>query len=559
MPFYDRIHAQLQKCRKEGYYRELPLVTFNQDRILVDSDPCIDLSSNDYLGIARDPDFFRTFLDTFTDTEGSGSEYAEYLLLSSVRMGSTGSRLITGNQTPYAYCEDLLASLYNGSVACLCDTHKSDPAKAQQEIAYLFADDLASAPDMPMVEGDSFTANTSLEPALVSSGGSGDLASHAPHGAHTQHAHQPQHTRLMHHGAGEVSASSPQQQGRWRGEPANTAEDAPQPTLTTSQSGFSGGAASGEARGLEVPLAPEPELRHTRKCLYFNSGYGANVGVISTLFSKHDLLLVDRLSHASLIDGMMQSKAKALRYAHNDMGHLEALIEKNYKHYDNVVIITEAIFSVDGDFAALSEIVSLKARYPNVLIYVDDSHGFGLYGEDGLGLCTEFNVVEHVDFLVAALSKAIGSQGAFLLCAAEVKDYLVNFMRPLIFSTALPPINVTFSMYVVGLLKTSAMQNKREYVHKISSYLHTNLLEIGIKPSQSHIQPLLTANSDKALLAARSLRREGVLAMPLRYPTVPHKQARLRLALSSNVRMNDVDHIIRIIKHYRHLFECSSD
>ena len=253
MPFYDRIHAQLQKCRKEGYYRELPLVTFNQDRILVDSDPCIDLSSNDYLGIARDPDFFRTFLDTFTDTEGSGSEYAEYLLLSSVRMGSTGSRLITGNQTPYAYCEDLLASLYNGSVACLCDTHKSDPAKAQQEIAYLFADDLASAPDMPMVEGDSFTANTSLEPALVSSGGSGDLASHAPHGAHTQHAHQPQHTRLMHHGAGKVSASSPQQQGRWRGEPANTAEDAPQPTLTTSQSGFSGGAASGEARGLEVP------------------------------------------------------------------------------------------------------------------------------------------------------------------------------------------------------------------------------------------------------------------------------------------------------------------
>ncbi len=539
MPFYDRIHAQLQKCREEGYYRELPLVTFNQDRILLDSDPCIDLSSNDYLGIARDPDFFRTFLETFTDTEGSGSEYAEYLLLSSVRMGSTGSRLITGNQTPYAYCEDLLASLYNGSVACVCNTHKSDPAKAQQEIAYLFADDLESAPAMDMAEGESFTENTSLESARVSGGG-GALAPHAPHVPHTQHAHQPQHTRLMRHGAGDVSAASPK------------------PTPTTPQGGFSGGA-TGKTRGLNVPLAPESESMHTRKCLYFNSGYEANVGVISTLFSKHDLLLVDRLSHASLIDGMMQSKAKALRYAHNDMGHLEALIEKNYKHYDNVVIITEAIFSVDGDFAALSEIVSLKARYPNVLIYVDDSHGFGLYGEDGLGLCTEFNVVEHVDFLVAALSKAIGSQGAFLLCAAEVKDYLVNFMRPLIFSTALPPINVTFSMYVVGLLKTSAMQNKREYVHKISSYLHTNLLEMGIKPSQSHIQPLLTSNSDKAVLAARSLRREGVLAMPLRYPTVPHKQARLRLALSSNVRMDDIDHITRVIKHHRHLFEGSSE
>ena len=107
---------------------------------------------------------------------------------------------------------------------------------------------------------------------------------------------------------------------------------------------------------------------------------------------------------------------------------------------------------MEGDLAPLQQLVELKKRYPNVLLYVDEAHSFGLFGEDGLGLCKELGVHEDVDFLVGTLSKAIGSQGAFLICSPEVKEYLVNFMRPLIFSTALPPVNVTFSMYVIGLL-----------------------------------------------------------------------------------------------------------
>ena len=190
----------------------------------------------------------------------------------------------------------------------------------------------------------------------------------------------------------------------------------------------------------------------------------------------------------------------------------------------------------------------------DVLLYVDEAHSFGLFGEDGLGLCKELGVHEDVDFLVGTLSKAIGSQGAFLICSPEVKEYLVNFMRPLIFSTALPPVNVTFSMYVIGLLKTTAMQYKREYLRKISDYLHSNLQDLGIVPSQSQIQPLITGDSDKALMASHIFRRAGMLALPIRYPTVPQKQARLRLALNCNLRIDDIDLITRVIKRYRHLF-----
>lgn len=493
MPFYDRLRSELEARKQAGNYRELPLVSFNRGAIIFDSVRYLDLSSNDYLCIARDPKFFQTFISTMTDTSSSGSVYAEDMLLGSVGAGSSGSRLLTGNNTAYAYCEELLASLYNGGIACRYDySSESSEDKAEvfhpyhksnskdKDVYYLHADDAVASVQTKNNGADGFSADYQLSEQF--------------------------------------------------------AEEA---------------AVNAAVAAAAAAAAARPSYR---KCLYFNSGFEANLGVISTLFGEHDLLLVDKLAHASIIDGMLSSKAKTLRFAHNNVEHLESLIAKHYQDYESVVIVTESVFSMEGDLAPLQQLVELKKRYPNVLLYVDEAHSFGLFGEDGLGLCKELGVHEDVDFLVGTLSKAIGSQGAFLICAPEVKEYLVNFMRPLIFSTALPPVNVTFSMYVIGLLKTTAMQYKREYLRKISDYLHSNLQDLGIVPSQSQIQPLITGDSDKALMASHIFRRAGMLALPIRYPTVPQKQARLRLALNCNLRIDDIDLITRVIKRYRHLF-----
>lgn len=291
-----------------------------------------------------------------------------------------------------------------------------------------------------------------------------------------------------------------------------------------------------------------------RDCLYLNSGFDANYGILATLFGENDLLLVDKLAHASIIDGMLQAKAKTLRFAHNDMEHLERLLKSHAHKYENVVIVTEAVFSMDGDRAKLKEIVALKHQYANVLIYVDEAHSFGVLGEGGLGLCQELQLLDEVDFIMGTLSKAIGSQGAFLICPRIVKQYLVNYMRNFIYSTALPPLNVAFSMYIVGLLNTTVMQYRRDYLNKICNYLHLNLLEMDLTPSESQIQPLITGDNDKAVYMSEVFKRSGLLALPIRHPTVPLNKVRLRITLNCNLRIDDVDLICSLIRRYRNMF-----
>lgn len=491
MQFYQRLRTELKARKEAGNLRELPMVQFSDDNIVLDHTRYIDLSSNDYLGIARDINFLSTFIETMTDTStaSTGSDFAGKFLLRTVGGGSTGSRLLTGNHYSFAYFEELVASLYN---RCIFSNQTFGPCVNE---AKLKAD----------LQSGSWAKNS---------------------------AHKSQDSELypnleLYHNDKHESKSKGKGKGKHK----------------------DGHKGHGEHVSCEIKAAT-----YERECLYLNSGFDANLGILSTLFTKNDLLLVDKLSHASIIDGMLNSKAKSLRYAHNDMEHLESLLEKFHKDYENIVIVTESIFSMDGDRAKLKEIVALKERYDNVLIYVDEAHSFGLLGEDGLGLCQELNIVDKVDFLMATLSKAIGSYGAFLICSKEVKDYLVNFMRPLIFATALPPVNVTFSLYVVGLMSNGSMKYKRDYLKKICDYFHNNLVELGISPSESQIQPLITGDSQKALQACDVFKHFGLLALPIRHPTVPQNMARLRLSLNCNLRVDDLDLITKVIKRYRHLF-----
>ena len=555
--FYQRLRSELKARQLAGNLRELPLVSFQGDNIMLDNMPYIDLSSNDYLCIARDPKFFTTFIETMLDSKSTGSQFAGEFLISAISAGSTGSRLLTGNHTAYYFAEDLIASLFNGSmfssingedesslycVSASANTPKYDEAGKDEVEAF-------KQGSCCCADSDSGNCSQASSAYAFSTDGVGDdlkLASSDPiTGAVTQELDTNDHRESAAQDLNNANSSLLHD------------DDSDAIKARASKRVPKGGS---EINDYDALASEEdrtgykaPDVK-ARACLYLNSGFDANSGVLSALFGKHDLLLVDKLSHASIIDGMLHSEAKALRYAHNDMQHLEQLLQKHAHEYESVVIVTESVFSMDGDQAKLKEIVALKERYDNVLLYVDEAHSFGLFGDDGLGLCKELNLLDKVDFLMGTLGKAIGSHGAFLICSKEVKDYLVNFMRPLIYSTALPPVNITFSMYVVGLLRANAMHYKRDYLRKISSYLHSNLQELGISPSQSQIQPLITGDSQKALKAYAIFKDAGLLAMPIRHPTVPENKARLRLSLNCNLRIDDIELISALVKRNMSLF-----
>lgn len=498
MDLFERLQADLELRKAQGNYREMPLISYRQDDILFDSTSYIDLASNDYLCVARDSSFINEFFETFNDKEASGSQYAQQILTSFINSGSTGSRLLTGNQLAYTYCEDLLASLFSRTVSCPWSPDGSLPRN-----------------------GIGHDRNATDE----------YIKNNTPSSVHTSNQTQ--------------SSSSNSSE--------NSSALSDQDTLSPLSSEHENVEQSKDPESSTSPLhLTSQDL--IRDCLYLNSGYDANSGIISTLFGEHDLLLVDKLAHASIIDGMLHSKAKSMRFAHNNMEHLEKLLSLHASHYANVIIVTEAVFSMDGDRAKLKHIVELKKQYPNVLIYVDEAHSFGLLGEGGLGLCQELAVLDQVDFIMGTLSKAIGSQGAFLICPRVVKYYLVNYMRSFVYSTALPPFNVAFSMYMVGLLNTTIMQYRRDYLNKICNYLHLNLMEMDLTPSESQIQPLITGDNDKAAYMSEVFKHAGLLALPIRYPTVPLNKVRLRISLNCNLRIDDVDLICSLIKRYRNMF-----
>ena len=555
--FYQRLRSELKARQLAGNLRELPLVSFQGDNIMLDNMPYIDLSSNDYLCIARDPKFFTTFIETMLDSKSTGSQFAGEFLISAISAGSTGSRLLTGNHTAYYFAEDLIASLFNGSmfssingedesslygVSASANTPKYDEA-AKDEVEAFKQGSCCCA------DSDSGNCSQASSAYAFSTDGVGDdlkLASSDPiTGAVTQELDTKD---LRESAAQDLNNANSSLLNDDDSDAIKARASKRVPKGGSEINDYDALASEEDRTGYKAPDVK------ARACLYLNSGFDANSGVLSALFGKHDLLLVDKLSHASIIDGMLHSEAKALRYAHNDMQHLEQLLQKHAHEYESVVIVTESVFSMDGDQAKLKEIVALKERYDNVLLYVDEAHSFGLFGDDGLGLCKELNLLDKVDFLMGTLGKAIGSHGAFLICSKEVKDYLVNFMRPLIYSTALPPVNITFSMYVVGLLRANAMHYKRDYLRKISSYLHSNLQELGISPSQSQIQPLITGDSQKALKAYAIFKDAGLLAMPIRHPTVPENKARLRLSLNCNLRIDDIELISALVKRNMSLF-----
>lgn len=285
-----------------------------------------------------------------------------------------------------------------------------------------------------------------------------------------------------------------------------------------------------------------------RAALLFNSGYHMNIGILPALADSKTIILADKLVHASMIDGIRLSNAQYVRYRHNDLQHLEQLLQKYHQdeQIERIIVVTESIFSMDGDETDLAALAQLKQRFAKTMLYVDEAHAIGVRGGQGLGCAEQYGVLDQIDFLVGTFGKAIASVGGYIICDSIMRDYLINKMRPLIFSTALPPISMAWSDFIFN--KVLNMQQQRQHLAEISQYLQQAVIAKGFSsPSSSHIIPIILGESQAAIEKARYVQQQGFYAMPVRPPTVPQNSSRLRISLTALVQKNELQQLVECL------------
>ncbi|MBI5889658.1 MAG: 8-amino-7-oxononanoate synthase [Nitrosomonadales bacterium] len=275
--------------------------------------------------------------------------------------------------------------------------------------------------------------------------------------------------------------------------------------------------------------------------LLFSTGYMANLGVVQALVGKGDTVFADKLNHASLNDAMLLSRAATRRYRHGDMAQLAQLLAQAQS--GRKLVITDAVFSMDGDMAPLRELLALCEQH-DAWLYVDDAHGFGVLGEQGRGSLAHFGLVSARIIYMATLGKAAGVSGAFVAAEQVVVDTLVNHAHGYVYTTATPP---ALSVALLQSLRMIAQgDGLRAHLHRLVARLRRGLsgLPWQLMSSETAIQPLLIGDNQQALKLSEALRQRGIWVAAIRPPTVPQGTARLRITLSAAHTDADVDQLI---------------
>ncbi len=283
------------------------------------------------------------------------------------------------------------------------------------------------------------------------------------------------------------------------------------------------------------------------KALIFNSGYHANIGIMSGLLTKKDAVFCDKLNHASILDGIRLSEAKMFRYKHLDYEHLEELLQKHRNEYENAIIVSESVFSMDGDIADLNRLIELKKKY-NAILVVDEAHAFGVFGEIGLGIAEQQGCIKDIDLIVATFGKAVGSVGAFCTGNDVLINYLINKSRPLIFSTALPDVNIAFSYCIITEILPN-LKSQRQQLLLTAQKLREKLIQAGLETrGGSHIVPVILGENEIALNVSRELIKQGYYLLPIRHPTVAKGSSRIRISLRADISYDEIEQIPNLIK-----------
>ena len=278
--------------------------------------------------------------------------------------------------------------------------------------------------------------------------------------------------------------------------------------------------------------------------LVFGSGYLANAGVIPSLVSRDDTVFADKLVHASLIDAIRLSRAELVRFRHNDIRHIEELLKKNPA--GRRLVVTESVFSMDGDLAPLPEIAAAASKH-DAMLMIDEAHATGVFGPSGSGLIREHQIESFVNVSMGTLSKAMGSYGGFVACSTNMRELFVNRARAFIYTTALPPSVMASSIAALDVLRTSPELGVE--LLKRAELFRKTLKAAGLDTMQSASQiiPVRVGENAKALALAERLRASGILAVAIRPPTVPHGSARLRLSITLDHSDNDLARAAEII------------
>ena len=281
--------------------------------------------------------------------------------------------------------------------------------------------------------------------------------------------------------------------------------------------------------------------------MILNSGYTANIGIISAIMDRNGVIFSDKYNHASIVDGIVLSRAKFQRYRHCDLNHLEALLKKCPTD-KRKLIITDTVFSMDGDIAPLEGLVFLKERY-NAILMVDEAHSSGIFGEQGEGLVHAHNLQEKVDIQMGTFSKGLGCYGAYVVGRKWLIDYLMNKMRSFIFTTALPPSVLGSIKAAIDIVRTEQFRRKQLMEH--SHYFAYSLKKLGFQIGQSETQiiPIVIGPNEETMLFSRKLQEEGIAAIAVRPPTVPEGQARIRFTVMATHERNDLEQAIEKIAH----------
>ena len=281
-------------------------------------------------------------------------------------------------------------------------------------------------------------------------------------------------------------------------------------------------------------------FKNTEAALLFSSGYLANIGVLSSLPEKGDVLLSDRLNHASIIDGCRLSKADTVIYNHIDMDDLEKKL-KETQRYNRRFIVTDGVFSMDGTIAPLDRIIQTAKRYQAYVI-VDDAHATGVLGESGRGTSEYFGI--QPDVVIGTLSKAVGTEGGFAAGSSVFIDFLLNHARTFIFQTAIPPASCAASYTSLEIIEKS--KEKRQCLYTYVKKIKNGLKEMGypVKGDLTPIIPVIIGDAQKAVLFAKRLQEKGIYAPAIRPPTVPIGESRIRLTITADHTLKEIEHLL---------------
>ena len=302
----------------------------------------------------------------------------------------------------------------------------------------------------------------------------------------------------------------------------------------------------------------EKELAKKKKseaAIIFSTGYLANYSILSSIFNsnifkKNPIVFSDKLNHQCIYEGCKNKDIKFLRFHHNDMNHLEYLLKKNKFKSNPKFILSETVFSMDGDFADIESLVKLKKKY-NSFLFLDEAHATGIYGDNGFGLSLKFS--NDIDCVTGTFSKAFGSFGAYISCSKNLKSFLINKCPSFIYSTALP-FSLLASIYS-SIKMIPKLKNERKKLIKNSFYLREILKKenFNIGNSQTNIIPIIIGDSKKTISISKGLERKGFYVVPIRPPSVPLNSSRLRISISSCHSQNNIKKLFNSLKMFKNI------